>query len=193
MNDTPRTFSEIRSISSSYAEALEAYGRELNQHYSAEKASSQGNGPVTVATWITYRTEGISFTRLNFLLLAAGRISVTENINYHPFHTFHSASIEGQMRRNILSGITEALGVISGFAAVCLLICGVGCYVFSVPNQGYWNIVMIFAGLLLLVASRFILRQSRLMKIPPGMFMDPSSPFRLNSAEKITADELRKA
>lgn len=182
---SPQTFEEVRRESGSYAEALERYSRLLEGYYSLARAQAESTGDVSVAIWITYRSEGVSFSRLNLLLLLLGVFSFNEKINFHPFRTFHPTSPKGQIGRTFKASLAEAAGLLLGLAGICLVVFGGAFFIF--PNECLLRtkIGSILLGFVALIGCRFTLRLSKMLKIPSQICRDPTSPFRLHSLKKV--------
>lgn len=179
------TFSSVKAQTTSHKEALETYKQQLSSTYSLEKAQHAAPKEVVEIMWITYRTEGVKFTRLNFLLILAGVVSVTEKLNYHPFTTYHAISGKGQLGRNVLAGLVEAAASITGLAALCMIITGIAGFVFD-GMSSTWRVGLIVAGIVFIFASRIIASLAKRAKIPKGIFKDKTSPFVLYSLKRVS-------
>jgi hypothetical protein len=183
---SPETFQEVRRKSASYSEALNRYARSLEGYYSCERAKAESPGEISVAEWITYRSEGVSFSGLNLVLLLLGVYSFNEKIGLHPYRTFHPCSPKGQLSRNLLAGLAEAAGLLLGLTGICLIIFGVAFFLFPNEHPLRNKITSIVLGFIVLIGSRLILRFSKVLKIPSKIWKDPTSPFRLHSLKKLT-------
>lgn len=185
-HDLPR-FDSIRSKSADYSEALSKYGASLSAFYSLDNAKMYGRNDISVATWIAYRTEGVTLSLRDFIIILLGGFALTEKREVVSFSTFHPFKPRGNLFRMLTSALIEALAVIVGLASIAFLFFGIVFFWLDSEYRLFLALNGVFGAPVLFLLSRYLFRLHRLVRIPKEIYQDPSSPFRLHSFTRLRA------
>lgn len=177
------TFQSIKKDSESYRNALERYAKLLSQQFPLELAEESKSQRILEARWVAYQSRGVSLEALDLLLLSTGHFSFTVKQNNVSYTTYHALEIRDDISttsRKLAGIIFEGFSALLGLCALLALVIGIVCLIFDAFNftismmmpVTLWSIIGI-------LASRFLIRFSKKIRIPSVIQVDGTSPFYL--------------